>query len=215
MNLDHIEWLKKHMAFMAKDVSRHGIPGVTLPIRALKAIDAGGPDGVPMGAVHKALMSARLSPGVIRLITERLEEDGHITRRVFQTGGRPRVQMWSFRHVLDNPLFDGDVAEDMSNNGGRGGRGTHAGKVRKRIFQEVIKAATGDLSIKDIEVGAYQIYSDIENNQAFRRMLWDGNDKKQMTALLCSMTMSGYLGNAGETAGVRRWFMGVKEFPVW
>lgn len=207
------KWLSEHVAVMGQCT---GVKGFDLPIRALRMIDSGGLDGVPMSRVHKALMGARLAPGVIRLIIDRLVAEGHVHRVEIPTAGRRRIQMWSFRTIAADPEKC-ELALDLAQRGRDGPVGLlrWEGKTRQKLCQEVVQAAGGDLSIKDIEVGAFQIYSDIDGRgSALLTTLFNSETKARIAAFLNGMAMSGYLGNAGEVAGVRRWFMGCKIVPA-
>lgn len=151
------EWLGKHLAFMKQDGAVYR--PTKLRQRALVAIDAGGPDGVPMGDVHRALASAHLPAKVINMIADRLVADGHAYRERVETGGRPRVQMWSFRHAPEA------VRDDMAYTGVWAPH-SHArlrwyGKDREAIVIEVLGAIRGvSLGVKDIEIAAGQLYLD-------------------------------------------------------
>jgi hypothetical protein len=150
------EWMSKHAAFL-KPVDDYR--PVELRRRALVAIDAGGPDGAPLGDVHRAIKSAHLPAKVIHLMVDRLVADGHVHREVIQTGGRPRTQLWSFRHAPEA------VRDDMAYTGvwaAHGyGRMRWAGKDREAIVIEVLGAVGGaSLSLSGIEAAAGQLYVD-------------------------------------------------------
>lgn len=146
----------KHLGFMRPT---DGYRPTELRRRALVAIDAGGADGAPMGDVHRAIKSAHLPAKVVNLVVDRLVADGHVHREVIQTGGRPRVQLWSFRHAPDG--VRGDMAytgvwapHDYS-------RLRWAGKDREIIVIEVLGSVRGiELGLRDIEIAAGQIYAD-------------------------------------------------------
>lgn len=148
--------MRKHVAFMRRAASYRP---TELRRRALVAIDAGGADGAPMGAVHRALASAHLPAKVLNLVVDRLVADGHVHRVRVETGGRPRIHLWSFRHasdgVRDAMAYTGVWApHDYS-------RMRWAGKDREGIVIEVLGSVRGiELGLRDIEIAAGQIYAD-------------------------------------------------------
>lgn len=146
----------KHLAFMRP---MDDYRPTELRRRALVAIDAGGADGAPLGDVHRALASARLPAKVVNLVVDRLAADGHVHREVIQTGGRPRVQLWSFRHAPEA------VRPDMAYTGVWAphdhSRMRWAGKERESIVIEVLGSVKGtSLSLSGIEAAAGQLYAD-------------------------------------------------------
>jgi hypothetical protein len=153
-------FLQKHRAFMNRDSE---VRGQSIQIRALKAIDAGGAEGVAMAAVHKALMSARLAPQVIRLVVDRLEDMGYIYRERIETAGRPRIQMWSFRNMAEQAPELRRARERMSsmlNNSLKDDvRPEWEGVERGDLFADILRRTGGELNLKDMEVAACQLYA--------------------------------------------------------
>lgn len=162
------EWLGQHLAFMGHPADYRP---TELRRRALLAIDAGGVGGVPMGDVHRALASAHLPARVVNLVVDRLVADGHVHRVRVETAGRPRVQMWSFRHapeeVRPEMAYTGVWApQDYS-------RLRWAGKDRESIVVEVLGSIRGImLSVRGIEAAAGQIY--IDAGRRLTRALYQG-----------------------------------------
>ncbi len=168
------EWMDKHVAFMARPV---GYRPTELRRRALVAIDAGGASGAPIGDVHRAIKSAHLPAKVINLVADRLVADGHVHRERIQTAGRPRVQLWSFRHAPD------EVRADMAYTGVWAphdyGRLRWAGKDREQIVVEVLWSIRGiSLGLRDIEIASGQIYAD--ENERLGIALYSGINGKIM-----------------------------------
>jgi hypothetical protein len=169
------EWMGRHVAFLKKGDS---FKPTQLRWKALKAIDAGGADGVAMTAVHKALASLHPPGWLINLTIDRLMADGHVHRGQVQTGGRPRVQMWSFRHapevVRSDMAYTGVwAAHDFS-------RLRWDGKCRENIVIEVLRALSGRmLSVRQIEAAAGQLY--IDANVAMVSTLYRGKPINPVT----------------------------------
>jgi hypothetical protein len=86
-------------------------------------------------------------------------EDGHVHRERIETAGRPRIQMWSFRHAPE------EVRDAMAKRGLRTdfNRPFWAGKPRERIIRDVLGFASGETwKVREIEVAAWQIYVDAD-----------------------------------------------------
>lgn len=186
MSMLEKEWSEKHAAFIGKKCSYRP---EELRQRALVAINAGGPDGVAMTAVHKALASAHLPACLVNLIVDRLVDDGHAHRVREPTAGRPRVRMWSFRHAPE------DVRSDMAYTGVWAphdfSRMRWEGKSRENIIIEVLRAMKGAmLDVRCIEAAAGQIYIDADRKLV--RVLYQGKLDNILTpgkvkAILCKM----------------------------
>jgi hypothetical protein len=160
-----------------------------LQLRALKAIDAGGADGVSMAAVHKALLAARLTPQVMKLIIDRLEASGHILREEIATRGRPRVQMWSFKTIAEHDM-DGETAMEMADKGmSEDNRPSWVGLPRAYIFTDIINKTGGALNLKMIEIAACQLYSG--NCKELMTELFRGGEKKETLEVLDVLAMRG------------------------
>ena len=152
------EWLEKHVGFMVSKGDALYRP-TELRRRALVAIDAGGAEGATMADVHRAVKSAHLSAKVVNMIVDRLVDDGHVHRERIMTAGRPRVQMWAFRHAPE------EVRGDMAYTGVWApldhARLRWAGKDREAIVIEVLKSIRGvSLGLREIEIAAGQVYVD-------------------------------------------------------
>jgi hypothetical protein len=201
----HVDlFAQKHRAFMNRDSV---VRGQSVQIRALKAIDAGGVDGVAMGDVHRALASSRLAPQVIRLVVERLEDMGHIYRERIETGGRPRIQMWSFRSVAALPKESMEyrvrMSCMMSNSLKEDDRPDWEFYQRGDLFVDILSRTGGDLNIKDMEVAACQLYAG--NPAEMARHLTKSEQKKQVLHYLDTLAYRGLIAkvwNTGETIEV-------------
>jgi hypothetical protein len=189
----HVDlFAQKHRAFTTTGTL---VRGQSVQIRALKAIDAGGADGVSMAAVHKALMGARLAPQVIRLVVDRLEAMGHIYREEIKTGGRPRIQMWSFRNVAELPkeslLYRARMSYLMSNSLGDDCRPAWEEVGRGELFADILRRTGGELNLKDIEVAACQLYAG--NPAGLARHLIRSEPKKQTLHYLDTLAYRGMI----------------------
>jgi hypothetical protein len=148
------EWMDAHRAFVMN-------PSLKRPVwlrqAALMAIDSGAARGASMAVVHDAIKSAHLPASLVNLVVDRLVEDGHVHREKVQTAGRPRVQMWSFRHAPE------EVRDAMA----RRGLGTDysrpfwAGKPQDALILDVLRLVPDTkLKAREIQVAAWQIYVD-------------------------------------------------------
>jgi hypothetical protein len=160
------EWLAQHREFMGGESDHRP---TELRRRALVAIDAGGVNGATMADVHRALKSAHLPAKLVNLVVDRLIEDGHVHRKKILTAGRPRVQMWSFRHAPE------EVRDAMAERGLRTdfSRPFWAGKRQEQIIRDVLWRLRGiEMKVRDIEVAAWQIYVDADramDDEIFKR----------------------------------------------
>jgi hypothetical protein len=182
------EWMGKHQAFMAREIR---FRPVEIRRRALVAIDAGGADGAPMGDVHRAIKSAHLPAWLINLVVGRLVEDGHVHRERMQTGGRPSVRLWSFRHAPPKELHEMagrglGVEDDFT-------RPRWAGMIQENIIVDVLRRVGGeDVHVRDMEIAAGQIYVDADGKMAkelFRLKKDKELTKGQMHKLLLGMAL--------------------------
>lgn len=200
VTVDQDAWLGRHLAFMAK-TSRFRPQEIRR--RALVAIDAGGPGGAAMADVHRAVKGARMPAWLVNMVVDRLVEDGHACREVIPTLGRPRVQVWSFRHapaerLLDMAKLSRGVDEDYT-------RPRWEGMVQENILIDVLRQSRGEeLRVKDLEIAAWQIYADA-NGAMSKEMFRGGNGveltKGQMKKLLMGLVRQRYIRcNAEEDA---------------
>jgi hypothetical protein len=194
-------FLQKQKAFMNRDSE---VRGQSVQIKALKAIDAGGVDGVAMADVHRAIKGARLAPEVIRLVVDRLEGMGHIYREEIRTGGRPRVQMWSFRRVLEMPAGDLQTKVKlsclMSEVLSEDGRPPWECYSREDLIVDILRRADGELNVKDIEVAACQLYAG--NPADLVRFLFRSEPGKQARHFLDTLAYRGLIGKVGEAGAM-------------
>lgn len=175
MSMLEKEWSEKHAAFIGQT---HIYRPEELRRRALVAIDAGGPGGVAMSIVHKALASAHLPACLVNLIVDRLVDDGHVHRVREPTAGRTRVRLWSFRHAPE------DVRSDMAYTGVWAshdfGRMRWEGKCRENLIIEVLGTLSGKmLNVRGIEAAAGQLY--VDANAKLVRALYRGKADKILT----------------------------------
>jgi hypothetical protein len=154
---DYDVWLERHLAFMATPTPKFRPQEIRR--RALVAIDAGGKDGASMADVHRAIKSAHLPPWLIKLVVDRLVEDGHVHKEIIPTAGRPRVQMWSFRYAPTKELWgmlalSRGVDKDFT-------RPRWEGKSQENIIRDVLRLINGEeLRVRDLEMAAGQLYAD-------------------------------------------------------
>jgi hypothetical protein len=195
---------QKQRAFMNRDSE---VRGQSIQIKALVAIDAGGAEGVAMGDVHRALMGARLAPQVIRLVIDRLEAMGHIYREEIRTGGRPRIQMWSFRNVAKLPKeslqYRVRMSYLMTNVLKEDSRPEWERYQRDDLLVDILRRTGGDLNIKDIEVAACQLYAG-SSSELVRLLFRSEPSRRQRLHFLDTLVYRGLITKAGEACAMRR-----------
>lgn len=180
------EWLGQHRAFLKRETA---FRPAEVRRRALVAIDAGGVDGAPLGDVHRAIKSAHLPAWLINLIVDRLVADGHVYRERIETGGRPRIQMWSFRHAPEGVRLEMagrglGVDDDFT-------RPRWDGMSQENIIVDVLRWIRGEkLRARDLVMAAGHVYVDANGKMAVE--LFKGRDgaeltKGEMHKLLLSM----------------------------
>lgn len=178
------QWLKDHIEFTRHESS---FPPEELRRKALYAIEVSGQDGASMAMVHQAVKSKRPAAAAVGLIVDRLVADGHVHRVTIQTAGRPRVQMWAFRHVLEDPDAQ-DIAFDMAQRGVSAEcdyrRLRWAGKSQQYLIREVLGAARDrDLDVKGLIVAAGQVYVDADAHLIRAMFKGAKNDRGEHTAM--------------------------------